>query len=374
MKIGPNGPIFFTDNHKKDRLSIFLINTHSVWELIAMLCYNCEKEIGDKELKHIYFCDKTSISKQDKKFKFLKFNQQIIDKAELLHDYEVSLLSIPEISKKYNICYSRVVFLLDYHVIPKRNIKESINSGNVITKRKATCIDKYGVDNPSKSNEIKAKKTATLLEHYGVTHMSQIPGMNDYIKELMFARYGKRSLPNLYGNMNEWWNRQTDDFKKAHVKPANDAYMLMWQDLSDDAKYEIIQRRNFNGSSVGTGKSKLEDRLSNVLTSLMVSHIRQKWIKNRSYDFHIMGTRMIIEVQGDFWHANPKSYKESDILNHFGNKITAGEIWLKDADKKKLAENYGYEVFYIWESDMNIWTDAELAEYVINLINGLKTD
>ena len=104
----------------------------------------------------------------------------------------------------------------------------------------------------------------------------------------------------------------------------------------------------------------------------MISHTRQQWVKNKSYDFLLNGTKKLIEVQGDFWHANPELYKKDDVLNHYGQYLTAEEIWRKDAEKKKNAENYGYEVYYIWEKDMNVWSDQEVLEYLLEITEFLK--
>ena len=57
--------------------------------------------------------------------------------------------------------------------------------------------------------------------------------------------------------------------------------------------------------------------------------------------------KLIIEIQGNYWHANPAIYKADDIINH----KTAKQIWKKDNIKKKFLENKGYKIYYIWEKD-----------------------
>ena len=68
-----------------------------------------------------------------------------------------------------------------------------------------------------------------------------------------------------------------------------------------------------------------------------------------AYDFCL--GKKIIEINGDYWHANPKIY-DKKFINSVKN-MTAIEIWEYDNNKKICAENHGYEILYIWESDYN---------------------
>ncbi len=67
------------------------------------------------------------------------------------------------------------------------------------------------------------------------------------------------------------------------------------------------------------------------------------------FDFTILPLRKIIEINGDYWHANPNKY-DSSFVNATSKK-TAPEIWAKDEVKRTLAEEHGFKVFTIWEYD-----------------------
>lgn len=56
--------------------------------------------------------------------------------------------------------------------------------------RKATCTDKYGVDNVSKSIKIQNKKTETLMRNWGVQNVMHSPILRDKIAETNLKRYG----------------------------------------------------------------------------------------------------------------------------------------------------------------------------------------
>ena len=72
-------------------------------------------------------------------------------------------------------------------------------------------------------------------------------------------------------------------------------------------------------------------------------------VQKRNYFYDFCYNDKIIEFNGDFWHCNPNTYNESD-KNQLNN-ITAKDIWNKDANKISVAEQNGYKVLTIWESE-----------------------
>ena len=85
-----------------------------------------------------------------------------------------------------------------------------------------------------------------------------------------------------------------------------------------------------------------------------------------SYDFTLKQKRKIIEFNGDYWHCNPKLY-EADYFNK-NKQMTAQEIWDYDQVKIELAEQKGYQVLTIWESE---WNDdpSRTVERCIQFLN-----
>lgn len=85
------------------------------------------------------------------------------------------------------------------------------------------------------------------------------------------------------------------------------------------------------------------------------------------YDIYIPSKKMIIEYNGDYWHANPKTY-ESDWFNK-SNKLYASEIWDRDKTKKLLAEERGYNFLVVWENEYKKDKDKVLNN-ILNKIRG----
>lgn len=87
------------------------------------------------------------------------------------------------------------------------------------------------------------------------------------------------------------------------------------------------------------------------------------------YDF-LVNNELIIEMNGRFWHADPRWYNENDIMNFpGGKKIIAKNIWEKNKNKKNLAIENGYKFITIWEDDMNNSDDCEILNLIQNEIS-----
>lgn len=86
--------------------------------------------------------------------------------------------------------------------------------------------------------------------------------------------------------------------------------------------------------------------IRNFLQLSNISFEQQKVIANKfRVDFLLPDYQIIIEAQGDYWHANPLKYEA--VIN---------KIQLKNTTRDKSKYNYltkcGYTVFGIWENDI----------------------
>ena len=76
-------------------------------------------------------------------------------------------------------------------------------------------------------------------------------------------------------------------------------------------------------------------------------------------DFVLPSFKVILEVQGDYWHANPSIYDEDECTD---KQILARQ---KDVIKKAYYESLGYTVICIWE--------LEIKNESKKVLNMLKT-
>jgi len=175
------------------------------------------------------------------------------------------------------------------------------------TKAKETYRRRTGYDNPSQNPDVKAKKERSCLESMG------------------------------YGNPS----------KSGSVKETKRLTCLG----NNGVEYGFMLGRHVVYNSV----SGLSRRLYGILDSAGVEYEKEFRIYDggtyRAYDIAFHGVMAVLELNGDFWHANPSKFKTGDSVNlpHIG-EIPVTDIWSRDAEKKRLAESRGYNVFCLWES------------------------
>lgn len=72
------------------------------------------------------------------------------------------------------------------------------------------------------------------------------------------------------------------------------------------------------------------------------------------YDFYLPALGLLVEFQGDYWHANPRRYNPGTHLKfHRRGSVMVEDIWQRDAEKRQAGVGAGFRVAYIWEMDFN---------------------
>ena len=129
-------------------------------------------------------------------------------------------------------------------------------------------------------------------------------------------------------------------------------------------------RKKMKGSQE-FGTSKLEERFArDFLDRLGVNYIYQyKMVSiSRYLDFFLPDYRVAIEIDGTYWHADPRLYEEKDL-----NKT---QKWSKKVDeiKNKWCSRNGVPLIRIWEKDINEHPEKVLTflQEKLNLFNDKK--
>ena len=99
------------------------------------------------------------------------------------------------------------------------------------------------------------------------------------------------------------------------------------------------------------GKSKIaQSHMANqIINEIKLKYNGEKEYLVNKYSFDFRYKNILIEINGAYWHCNPKLYKPFEFNKVVGKY--AHEIWKKDKSKKKVAEDKGYLVYIIWEYD-----------------------
>ena len=188
----------------------------------------------------------------------------------------------------------------------------------------------------SKENNVKPK-TLEWAKKRGMTEQQY----KDFIDN---NSYSRKSLVKKYGE--EEGNRKRDEMTKK------------WQNTlkskSKDEQLSIIKKRTAHLSSKEKSRtSKPENGVADFFSNILkeepqrqVRFVDEKNSKVYYVDF-LFPEKIIVEFNGDYFHANPKIYtKDSKIL-----RKKASEIWLRDKNKKDFFESSGYVYYVVWESD-----------------------
>jgi hypothetical protein len=331
-----------------------------------MTCFICGTEFG-MAVGHPYRC--ASKKRPELEHTMVRYLQLCHDtghewtKDEIVIPY-LQGNALPFFRKRYGLAYSQAKFLLDFFGAKQRTHRESVNLTSMIERRKSTCMAKYGVTNPSCSDKIKAKKVVTFRRHFGADNVFSTDAFREKLNETMLAKYGKMSVPDLHGNADSFgWSKASPEEKALRIYKAHRGYIKWYGSLTEEERIEYVQKRCVNGY-----KSSLEERVCRILHELKIEVKRQFFLSKRSYDFRICGCPLLIEINGDFWHANPDIYCADDVLSHPGRLVKASELWHKDMEKEEVARRWGYKLLTLWESFIKRSSDAEVASVVVSCL------
>lgn len=331
-------------------------------------CFNCGKELNKSDNRHIIKCSLFD-------YKTARYKQLIYDFKDFDLSYEnfkylhdILLYSLVDFKKTIGLCYRQSEFLLEYYNIPKRDKK--ITNEIRRSKYEKTCIEKYGIKHSTTKDTINKIKN-TCIERYGCDNIYK---NKDFIKtsiEIKNKKYGKAGLGWIYEteeskkeridklhlDLKNWWLYMDNSEKKHRIQILITNRRKWWNNLTEKEKYLFLEKTQNNYAS------KLELLIINILDINKIDYKCQHWINKTSYDIKI--DKILLEINGDYWHCNPLIYNENYMHPHI--KKSASEIWLKDYYKKTNAEKYGYKVIYIWEYEIK--NTQNLNELVLSKIN-----
>ena len=213
----------------------------------------------------------------------------------------------------------------------------AMKNEDIKNKAKKTNVERYGVDNVMKNSEIsnKSKETrfqrygvhwteemadkckATWLDHLGVDNPSKCSEVIDKITETFLNKYGvKRAI-----NVPEFRQKMIDTMIERYGVP----YYCLTEEYRSSDHFRI---------------SKVNKSFGEMLESHGISYEMEFRIDSKSYDFHILGTNMLIEI-------NP-SYTHNVIGNHWNKNGLEEDYHL---NKTKIAQEHGYRCIHIFDWD-----------------------
>jgi very-short-patch-repair endonuclease len=110
-----------------------------------------------------------------------------------------------------------------------------------------------------------------------------------------------------------------------------------------------IKMHSFDSDCWSSTISSIEKKILNFLIEEGIPHEQQHALEirqNMPFDFRILGINLLIEVNGDYYHCNPKV---------FPKPINEYQKWAmrRDFAKRNFANAQGYFLLTLWEQDIN---------------------
>ncbi len=122
-----------------------------------------------------------------------------------------------------------------------------------------------------------------------------------------------------------------------------------------------IRRVENSEAMIDTNMRLLNDRSSDLeryVAECMPEFQRNQKISKWVVDLVHPDVKIIVEVNGDYWHGNPKVYPPDAYINGIG--MTAGEKNAADGHRNEQLRKMGYDVIVLWESDLRGKTPREV--------------
>lgn len=128
-----------------------------------------------------------------------------------------------------------------------------------------------------------------------------------------------------------------------------------WREYS---RQKMIKQLNNGSISTETAPQKIVDT---ILNNLKIEFKREEPFEFFTVDNYLQPYNLIIEVQGDYWHTNPKKFTSSIT------KVQYDRIGRDKAKHSYIKNQYGIDILYLWESDItsNVDLCIKLIQYYI---------
>jgi very-short-patch-repair endonuclease len=137
-----------------------------------------------------------------------------------------------------------------------------------------------------------------------------------------------------------------------------------WDEIMGPERAALRRVEN-SEAMIETNVRLLNDRSSDLeryVAECMPEFQRNQKIGKWVVDLVHPDVKIIVEVNGDYWHGNPKVYPPDAYINGLG--MTVGEKNAADAYRNEQLCKMGYDVVVLWESDIKDKSSGEIRRMI----------
>ncbi len=216
------------------------------------------------------------------------------------------------------------------------------------------------IDFPKKGTWSKEEK------NFLIRNVGEIP-LDDLRKELNRSESGIKTMIwrlGLYSKITSRssWSKEED---KVLIEYRNEPDSALSFLLGRGVK-GIRHRRKKLGINRRVSRSSIEESFKQILDDLNVEYLEQVRLGSKfTYRADFVLDKIVFELQGDYWHANPEIYQDPDTRQTLSI--------IRDKLKREYFESLGFIVLYIWESEFKT-NPEKIKEQVAHLVGDDKNE
>jgi len=251
----------------------------------------------------------------------------------------------------------RQFFLEDEKVLACKNKtctnKLSQKRESVISSKKKTCLEKYGVSSYLETNDSKQKCKSTILDKYGSYEAKFAKSWKTYEEKTGYT-HNMRNPESVKLNQE---HRISTILSMSKEQKENWVFKRKETHKKNGTRiFGEIQSRKFIFKHYSDQEIELFDTLKLKTNLEMLYGENQKILfKENGYfmiDCYIPSKNMVIEYNGDYWHANPVRYNKNSVMNFPKGQFLAEEIWKKDKNRiEHIKKELNCSIVIVWEDE-----------------------
>lgn len=236
------------------------------------------------------------------------------------------------------------------------------------------CIDSEGIG--FSSNKIQKAIRKVVNDKYGVNNVMFIDSVKNKhmnsvkLRVKTYERHSPKILKIMSESARNLWGSQ--EYRARIIPKLTEACRSPKERLrrSEYIVNRIITEEGYLDKLVkrlgGNGRlSKLHIKTRELLKLCEIGFESEQQINRYVVDELHKKSKTIVEINGDYIHANPEIYTDEDIIVTPTGRYSALDKWRYDENRKRFLESLGYTVIVVWERDLKNQSKVDEIKQVI---------